>query len=212
MQLWTVVGILGLLATPPFAAETLPLGQGTACVLVPEHDTAAMFGVRKRHVLACADPTGKVVRVLITRHGKVDCVDDVQVGRDGGGTVLGRACAGLRPTATGAVPPVVNLSGSWTTTVSTFGTCATHVDQDGEDIRITADCELGPYSGSGRFSGSGTIRFRGFSFAARGSADVPFFGHCDDGELFGSVTRDGQHIEGAVTCLGATLSITADRS
>jgi len=204
-----VVGFLGLLVTRVFAAETLPLGQGTACVLVSEHDTKLMFGVKKRHVLACADPTGKVTRVLITRHGTVDCVDGVQVGRDGGGTVVGRACSGVRPSATAEVPPVVNLSGSWTTTVSGLGTCATDVVQDGEAITITADCALGAFSGA--FSGSGTITFRGFTFGSHGSADVPGFGHCDDGQLFGSVTRDGQHIEGTVSCYGSTLSISADR-
>ena len=57
----------------------------------------------------------------------------------------------------------------------------------------------------------GTIRFRGFTFGSHGSADVPGFGHCDDGQLFGSVTRDGQHIEGAVSCFGSTLPISADR-
>jgi len=82
--------------------------------------------------------------------------------------------------------------------------------QDGEAITITADCALG--SVSGRFAGSGTINFRGFAFGSHGSADVPGFGHCDDGQLFGSVTHDGQHIDGAVSCLGATLPISADRN
>jgi hypothetical protein len=209
MRVAGAIGVLLLTVASVFAAETLPLGAGTACVLVSEHETKAMFGLKKRHVLACADPTGKVVRVVVTRKGTVDCVDGVQVARDGSGTVVGRACPGITPTAAPTVPPVFNLTGSWTTTVYGLGTCATDVDQDGDAISITADCSLGAFSGT--FSGSGTITFRGFAFDSHGSADVPGFGHCDDGELSGSVTHDGQHIDGQVSCFGASLSISADR-
>ena len=74
---------------------------------------------------------------------------------------------------------------------------------------ITAECALGIYSGS--FSGSGTIRFDGFVFDSRGPAQVPGYGYCGDGRLSGSVTPDGQHLGGTVSCAGASLPITADR-
>ena len=49
---------------------------------MPEAEAKAKLGIKKRHVLACADPTGKVVRVVITRRGLVECSDSVQVGSD----------------------------------------------------------------------------------------------------------------------------------
>src|SRR4030095_7690859 len=78
--------VIGMLGGRALAAEALPLGEGTACVLMPESEAKAKLGVKKRHVLACADPTGKVGRVVITRKGLVECSDSVQVASDGSGS------------------------------------------------------------------------------------------------------------------------------
>src|SRR5437867_6039701 len=92
-----VIGVLVLTVAPVFSAETLPLGPGTACVLVPEHEAKAMLGVKKRHLLACADSTGKVIRVVLTRRGKLDCIDGVQVARGFGYCTDGQLYGSVTP-------------------------------------------------------------------------------------------------------------------
>src|SRR5262245_51285492 len=110
--------VIAMLGGKALAAEALPLGQGTACVLMPEAEAKAKLGVKKRHVLACADPTGKVVRVVITRKGTVECSDAVQVASDGS-TANDKPCRSVSSAHEATVPPLVNLTGSWVTDADT---------------------------------------------------------------------------------------------
>jgi len=203
-QLAILVATLLASGTIARAATPLPLGTGTACVLVPERDAKTLLGVKKRHVLACADPSGKVVRVLITRRGTVDCVDGVQVGPNGKGSDVQKACAGIRPASTGAVPAVVNLSGSWQTTLPGIGLCDIQVTQDGDALTLSVGCP------GTTLNGSGTIDFNGFSFDSHGTTYISGLGACD-GRLVGTVTPDGQHTTGTASCGAFGVGFTADR-
>lgn len=190
------------------AAETLPLGSGTACVLMSEREAKATLGVKKRHVLACAGPSGAVVRVVITRKGTVECTDSVQVAADGSKATLGAACRGVAPSRRATIPPVVNISGSWRTYVdSLIGlvTCVSQVDQDGSSITIHAACDVGD------FAGTGTIDFEGSAFSSRGDAQVPVFGYCSGGEMTGTVAADGQSMTGTLACGGFVVTYSATR-
>ena len=80
-------------ASPVIAADTLALGAGTACRMMPERETREMLGLKKRHVLSCANPDGTVTRVVFTRKGTVDCTDTVRIDADGGSTVVGENCS-----------------------------------------------------------------------------------------------------------------------
>src|SRR5262245_33663921 len=178
--------VIAMLGGRALAAEALPLGQGTACVLMPEAEAKAKLGVKRSHVLACADPTGKVVRVVITRKGVVECSDSVQVATDGSGSAAA-PCQAVSSAHAGTVPPVVNLSGAWVTDVDVTGvdssigrvTCLSQVGQNGGAIDITATCEV--LGQPGNFSGSGVIAFKGLTFASFGSAVIPVYGPCSDG-------------------------------
>ena len=84
----TVAGLLTVALTwPSSASTTVPLGAGTACVMMSERDAREMLGLKKRHVLACANPNGTVTRVVLTRKGAVECTDTVQVNGSGEGSV-----------------------------------------------------------------------------------------------------------------------------
>jgi len=194
---FVVIAILGGRA---LAAEALPLGAGTACVLMPEAEAKAKLGVKKRHVLACADPTGKVVRVVITRKGLVECSDSVQVASDGSGTNT-EPCRAVSTAHEATVPPVVNLTGSWVTDVdSLIGPvrCDTQVGQNGSTIDIFASCDV--LGQPGNFTGSGTIAFVGYTFLAQGSAVIPQYGTCFNGGMNATVAPDGQSITGTLRC------------
>jgi hypothetical protein len=192
--------VIALPGERALAAEALPLGAGTACVLMPEAEAKAKLGVKKRHVLACADTTGKVVRVVITRKGVVECSDTVQVASDGS-TANGQPCRAVSSAHEATVPPLVNLDGSWVTDVdSLIGPvqCLSRVGQNGNTIDIFASCDV--LGQPGNFTGSGTIGFVGYRFAAFGRADIPQYGTCLDGRMSADVTPDGQSMTGTLSC------------
>ncbi len=204
-----VTAVLSLTGAATLRGATpLSLGLGTACVLMPEREAKVMLGVKKRHVLACAGPTGSVVRVIITRKGAVECTDAVQVGRDGSTTGIGAPCGVVASASRTVVPPVVNLSGSWRTNVdSTIGpvSCLSQVGQDGTSITIAAVCSVG------EFTGSGAIDFDGLKFTSRGSAQVPIYGFCPDGAMDATITPDGQSMMGTLSCGFLTVTFSAHR-
>jgi len=214
MRITRVVSAFVVVATltgSALAAEPLPLGQGTACVLMSEGEAKAKLGVKKRHVLACADPTGKVVRVVITRKGLVECSDTVQVASDGS-TTNAEPCRSVTSANQATVPPVVNLSGEWVTDVdSPIGpvTCLSQVGQNGSTIDIFATCDV--LGQPGNFSGSGTIAFKGYSFASFGRADIPQYGTCLNGGMSATVAPDGQSMSGTLRCDSLAVPFTARR-
>jgi hypothetical protein len=193
------------------AAEALPLGDGTACVLMPEAEAKAKLGVKKRHVLACADTTGKIVRVVITRKGAVECSDSVQVAGDGS-TANGQPCRAVSSAHAATVPPLVNLTGSWVTDVdSLIGPvqCLSQVGQNGKTIDIFASCDV--LGQPGNFTGSGDIAFAGYTFLAQGSADIPVYGSCFNGGMTATVTPDGQSMTGMLRCGSLEVPFRAHR-
>ena len=198
------------------AAKALELGPGTACVLMSESEATAKLGVKKRHVLACADPTGNVVRVVITRKGVVECSDSVQVASDGSGSITA-PCGAIGRAHETTVPPVVNLSGAWVTDVdvsavdSSIGpvTCVSQVGQNGGAIDIVATCDV--LGQPGEFSGSGVIAFKGYTFAAFGTAVIPVYGPCSDGRMSATVTPDGQSMSGKLRCNSLEVEFRAHR-
>src|SRR5258706_9488014 len=169
---WLVVCVsIVVAASAVRAAQPLSLGQGTACVLMAEREAKAMLGTRKRHVLACAGPTGTVVRVVISRKGTVECTDAVQVGGDGSTSTAGPPCRAVTTAHEGTVPPVVNLTGAWITDVdSLIGPvhCLSQVEQDGAAIYIGATCDIG-----GGGIGKRGIGIQGESFPSHGSGPGP---------------------------------------
>jgi hypothetical protein len=186
------------LADAARAAQPLSLGPGTACVLMPEREAKQMLGVKKRHVLACAGPTGRIVRVVLTRKGNVECTDAVQVGPGGETANDGTPCKAVSASQRATVPDVVNLAGAWHTNVdSLIGpvVCTSQVVQDGSFIAITATCDIG-----GQFTGTGSIEFDGFKFDSHGTAEVPIYGRCDDGRMSAIVAPDGQSMSGTLHC------------
>jgi hypothetical protein len=207
---WLVVCVsIVVAASAVRAAQPLSLGQGTACVLMAEREAKAMLGTRKRHVLACAGPTGTVVRVVISRKGTVECTDAVQVGGDGSTSTAGPPCRAVTTAHEGTVPPVVNLTGAWITDVdSLIGPvhCLSQVEQDGAAIYIGATCDIG-----GEFTGNGTIDFEGYAFTSQGSAQVPVYGYCAAGSMAATVGPDGQSMSGTLACDGLIIPFTAHR-
>jgi hypothetical protein len=193
------------------AAKPLELGPGTACVLMPESEAKAKLGVKKRHVLACADTTGKVVRVVITRKGDVECSDAVQVASDGT-TSNAQPCGAVSSAHEATVPPVVNLTGHWVTDVeSTIGSvrCDSQVGQNGNTIDIFASCDV--LGQPGNFTGTGTIGFVGHTFGAFGRAEIPVYGTCLNGGMRGTVAPDGQSMSGTLRCNTLEVPFSAHR-
>jgi hypothetical protein len=214
MRLTRVVSAFVVVATltgSALAAEPLPLGQGTACVLMPEGEAKAKLGLKKRHVLACADPTGKVVRVVITRKGVVECSDTVQVASDGS-TTNAEPCRSVTSAHQATVPPVVNLSGVWVTDVDSPSgpvTCLSQVGQNGNTIGIFATCDV--LGQPGNFSGTGTIGFVGYTFGSFGTANIPQYGTCLNGGMSATVAPDGQSMSGTLRCNSLVVPFTARR-
>jgi hypothetical protein len=211
MSLVSAFVVVAIAVGRALAAEPLPLGQGTACVLMPEAEAKAKLGVKKRHVLACADPTGKVVRVVITRKGLVECSDSVQIASDGSGSTAA-PCQAVSSAHEATVPPVVNLTGPWVTDVdSPIGpvTCISQVGQNGGAIEIGATCDI--LGQPGDFSGSGIIAFKGYTFAAFGSAVIPQYGPCFDSRMSANVAPDGQSMSGQLRCGSIVLEFRAHR-
>jgi hypothetical protein len=203
--------VIAMLGGRALAAEALPLGPGTACVLMPEAEAKAKLGVKKRHVLACADTTGQVVRVVITRKGQVECNDTVQVASDGSGENA-QPCHAVSSAHQSTVPPVVNLTGVWTTDVdSLIGPvrCVSQVGQNGNLIDIFASCDV--LGQPGNFTGSGTIGFVGYTFVAGGSAVIPQYGTCFNGGMTATVTPDGQSMSGTLRCDSLEVPFSAHR-
>ncbi len=209
----SAAGLLTLVLTSTaLASTTVPLGAGTACVMMSERDAKAMLGLKRRHVLACANPNGTVTRVVVTRKGKVECTDTVQVDGGGAGSVVGTPCAGTERTAGPLVPDVVNLTGAWTSTIPFVGgVCDTQMTQNGETLQIEALCSFVQYGSGYTFSGNGDITFDGFTFDSHGTAVVPIFGTCGDGRMTGVVSPDGQSISGTIACGSIVLDFTAAR-
>ena len=209
-RLLTAILIACALACPEARAETpVPLGPGTACVMMREAEAKRMLGLRKRHVLACADRHGKVVRVVLTRKGIVECVDAVQVAGDGSTATVGTPCKGLTSSAQSTVPPVVNVEGAWHTEVdSLIGlvVCTTQVVQNADRIEISATCDLGA-----AFQGNGLVTFDGLTFTATGPAEVPYYGHCGSGRMDAAVSPDGQSVTGTLTCDSLTVPFRSTR-
>jgi hypothetical protein len=201
-----------LLAAGTASAEVaLPLGAGTACALLQQGEVHKQLGVRGRHVLACASPSGAVVRVFVTASGQVACLDHEQVGADGQPTTLGTPCV-AGPTATGAqaraTAGVVNLTGSWN--VQVFGiTCEVDVMQNGDGLQVSGTC---PAFGS--FAGSGTISFADHTFDSTGTVSGFLAPFCEPGsaQMSGSVTPDGQAVGGSLGCGAYSLAFTAQRA
>jgi hypothetical protein len=203
--------VIAMAGERALAATALPLGPGTACVLMPESEATAKLGVKKRHVLACADVTGKVVRVVITRKGLVECTDTVQVASDGSGANA-QPCHAVSSAHESTVPPVVNLTGSWATDVDTpIGPvrCATQVGQNGSTIDIVASCDVAGQPGN--FTGSGAIAFVGYRFLAQGSAEIPQYGTCTNGGMNATVEPDGQSITGTLRCDSIEVPFSSHR-
>ena len=203
---------IALLGERAFGAETLPLGDGTACVLISEPEAKAKLGVKKRHVLACADTTGKVVRVVITRKGTVECSDAVQVASDGSTAANGKPCRAVSSAHQASVPPLVNLTGSWVTDVdSLIGPvqCLSQVGQSGNTIDIFASCDV--LGQPGNFTGTGTIGFVGYTFGAAGSAVIPQYGTCFNGGMTATVAPDGQSMSGTLRCDSLEVPFSAHR-
>ena len=200
-----------MLGDRAIAAEALPLGPGTACVLMPEAEAKAKLGVKKRHVLACADPTGKVVRVVITRKGLVECSDSVEMASDGSRSTAA-PCQAVSKAHEAAVPPVVNLTGAWVTDVDSpvgLVTCVSQIGQNGSAIDIVATCDI--LGQPGEFTGNGTIGFAGFRFGSIGRAVIPQWGTCTDGGMRGTVAPDGQSMSGQLNCGSIVLEFRARR-
>ncbi len=211
MSLVSAFVVVAIAVGRALAAEPLPLGQGTACVLMPEAEAKAKLGVKKRHVLACADPTGKVVRVVITRKGVVECSDSVQIASDGSGSTAA-PCQAVSSAHEATVPPVVNLTGPWVTDVdSLIGpvTCVSQVGQNGSAIDIVATCDV--LGQPGDFSGSGVIAFKGYTFAAFGTAVIPVYGSCFDSRMSATVAPDGQSMSGQLRCNSLVVDFRAHR-
>ena len=202
--------VIAMLGGRALAAEALPLGEGTACVLMPEAEAKAKLGVKKRHVLACADPTGKVVRVVITRKGVVECSDAVQVASDGS-TANGQPCRAVSSAHAATVPPLVNLTGSWVTNIDTIDAvqCLSRVGQNGNTIDIFASCDF--LGQSGNFTGTGTIVFKGYKLDAFGRAEIPLYGTCLNGGISAEVTPDGQSMTGTLRCTPLEVPFRAHR-
>jgi hypothetical protein len=203
--------VIAMLGARALAAEALPLGEGTACVLMSEAEAKAKLGVKKRHVLACADTTGKVVRVVITRKGTVECSDAVQVAGDGS-TANAQPCGAISRAHEATVPPLVNLTGVWVTDVdSLIGPvqCLSQVGQNGNTIDIFASCDV--LGQPGNFTGTGTIVFKGYRLASFGRAQIPQYGTCLDGGMSAEVTPDGQSMTGTLRCNSLEVPFRAHR-
>lgn len=182
--------LLGLpLAGNVGATTPLPLGTGTACVMMSEAETRAQLGVKRRHAIVCADPSGMVTRVLVGRKGTVTCSDTVRV-RASGRDMVGAPCAGIRAHDLTEAPGVVNLSGTW----SVPPCSAIVVEQSGASISISSDCGI-----YGTLQGSGQIDFDADTFRSSGSATLAGTS-CSRAGMNGSVSEDGQSIEGSIYC------------
>ena len=203
--------VIAMLGGRALAAEPLPLGEGTACVLMPEVEAKAKLGVKKRHVLACADTTGKVVRVVITRKGTVECSDQVQVASDGS-TANDKPCRAVSSAHEATVPPLFNLTGSWVTDVDSGSDpvhCLSRVGQNGSTIDIFAECDVLGQPGS--FTGTGTIVFKGYRLDAFGRAEIPLYGTCLNGGMSAEVAPDGQSMTGTLRCNSLEVPFRAHR-
>jgi hypothetical protein len=191
--------------------QALPLGKGTACAMLRQGEVRKELGVRGRHVLTCASPSGDVVRVFLTATGKVTCIDREQVGADGKATMLGARCvvgATATPAASVAKAGVVNLTGSWN--VSVFGTtCQVDVVQDGDGLQVNGTCPL-----FGQFAGTGSISFADHTFDSTGTVSGFLEDLCqlESARMSGTVTADGQGVQGSVGCGSESLGFTAVRA
>lgn len=209
---FTVTSLVLALAGIAAGGQALPLGRGTACTLTSQREVQRMLGVRGKHVLACADPDGTLVRVYVSRAGRVACTERLQVAGDGRMTPIGASCGGQ---ATGKAAPKaqdigepVNLSGDWFVDAG-FATCTVRVLQDGDRLTLTGTCP-----GNGTLDGSGTVSFTDQRFVTEGPASGGIAAQYCPGEtvrLEGTVSPDGQTVDGTVTCGGYVLSFRSQR-
>jgi hypothetical protein len=190
--------------------QALPLGKGTACAMLRQGEVRSQLGVRGKHLLTCASPSGDVVRVFLTATGKVTCIDHEQVGADGKAIRLGTPCvaaATASPAASVPTAGVVNLTGSWN--VSVYGTtCQVDVVQDGNALQVNGTCPL-----FGQFAGTGSISFADHTFDSTGTVSGFLESLCqlESARMSGSVTADGQRVQGLVGCGPSSLDFTAVR-
>jgi hypothetical protein len=195
------------------AGEVLPLGPGTACTLASQREARKTLGVRGRHVLTCASPTGTLVHVYVTRAGRVACTERLQVGGDGRMTPIGASCGGrvagqTAPKAQDIGEPI-NLTGNWVVDAG-VATCTVSVVQDGDTLSVDGTCP-----GNGTLGGSGTISFMDRTFATEGPASGGIASQYCPGEtvrMTGQVSPDGQTVDGTVTCGVYTLSFRSQRT
>jgi hypothetical protein len=206
---WSLVALAGV----ALAGQTLPLGPGTACTLASQSEARKTLGTRGRHVLACASPSGILTRVYITRAGRVGCTERLQVAADGGMTPIGAPCRGRASagpaTRSQDIDEPVNLSGDWNVDVG-FATCTVTVVQDGSDLTLSGSC-----GSFGTLAGSGTISFAGRTFTVAAPASGGIAEQYCAGEtvrLQGTVSPDGQAVDGSVGCGGYDLSFHSRRS
>ena len=209
------LAVLSLAITGVAAAgEVLPLGPGTACTLTSQAEVRRTLGVRGRHVLSCASPSGTIVRAYLTRRGRVACSERLQVGSDGGLTPIGASCGGRAGSGTAvdvqnAAEPI-NLSGTWSVDVSFVASCTVSVVQDGDDLTLTGTCP-----GFGTLGGTGKISFSERTFTTDGSASGSIPDQYCPGatvHMTGSVAPDGQTADGSLTCGSYSLSFYSRRT
>ena len=207
----TVISFLAL-AGIAVAGQALSLGAGTACTLASQREARKTLGVRGKHVLACASPAGTLARVYITRAGRVACVEQLQVARDGRMTPIGASCRGVATGETASkaqdIGEPINLSGNWSVEAA-VATCTLSVVQDGGDLALDGTCPV-----VGTLSGRGTISFTGQTFRTEGSASGGIVEMFCPGEMVrmdGTVSPDGQTVDGNVTCGIYALSFRSRR-
>ena len=195
------------------AGEVLPLGPGTACTLTSQAEVRRTFGVRGRHVLSCASPSGTIVRAYLTRRGQIACTERLQTQSDGGLTPIGESCSGRAGGGTRAnfqdVAEPINLSGDWSVDVS-FALCAVSVIQDGDELTLTGTCP-----GFGTLGGTGKISFTERTFTTEGTASGSIPDEYCPGasvRMTGHVSPDGQTADGSVTCGVYSLSFYSRRT
>lgn len=213
LQRLTVAWSFVVFAAVAMAGEVLPLGPGTACTLASQREARTTLGVRGRHVLTCAGSTGTLVRVYVTRAGRVACTERLQVGGDGGMTPIGASCTGrlagqTAPKAQDIDEPI-NLTGNWFVDAG-FATCTVSVVQDGDTLSLDGICP-----GNGTLGGSGKISFNDHTFATEGPASGGLAARYCPGEtvrMTGHVSPDGQTVDGTVACGVYELSFRSQRT
>ena len=195
------------------AGQVLPLGPGTACTLTSQAEVRRTVGVRGRHVLSCASPSGTVVRAYLTRRGKIACTERLQVGSDGRLTPLGASCVSRAGNGTSTnvenVGEPINLTGAWSVEVTFLASCTVIVVQDGDDLRLEGTCPA-----FGTLAGTGKISFTERTFATEGSASGSIPDQYCPGAIVrmtGHVSPDGQSVDGSLTCGAYSLTFYSRR-